>query len=972
MLASYDLRSPVTREEILSWLDGSNFRAIHRVALSTRMNGTGTWFLETFEFGELVKGKGVIVWGTGLPGSGKTILASISIEYLEDEFSGRHDIAIVYAYLRFSDHPKLRDIIAGLLGQLVKAHEAVFAHMKPIYRRYKEAGDDLMGSDAIELFREIVELLSKVFVVIDGLDEVDDHVKEALLSALASMRVNLLITSRPLDLFTCHTPNAFQVSIQARTEDIEIYVRTRIGQSARLKAILRGNENLVCELTERIKLKSQGMFLLARLQLEAVMQRSKSIASLFTILEGLPTGVDEMYRDTLKRINAQPGDDVSIAHRVFVWLTYSFGPLSVEDLLQALATSSDNLVFVPDDLIPMALILSMCGGLVTVEKDTDTVHFIHYSAKEFMTTVEFPDVYNPHSLLAITCVVQVEELMTSGGQDSKDPRWHTSPLVRYASTHWGHHAKICHDLRVLHPLIPSFLSRHPTHYYMPTSSNSSLGIALESGTGLHLATFYGLTDVILSGILSYTPQVGTQTPFHVAVNRNQPSTLQALRSKYRGVNIRNDRGNAPLHKAVWHGNEPLVKQLLSTRAEDGTPLEVLDINIQNRHGETPLLMACCLPNQEIVHLIASYPDVDPNIRDVTGRTAFYMACRWDSDETAATTLISSFQNLEVDVRDPWRGNLTAFMQACRHGLTSTVQWFLSRKCPGDPDFVQQKDREGRTAFEQVIALDDTLLSNDRVWEDNAIVGSLLAHGSCVRMPAIPWSVLGQREDANARLSRVRDVRRARASAVSRKQFPGAVDHVAVQLNDVTRRYGQGQTALMLAAGAGSFHYIWAITYLLSLPDIDDYINARDEDGRSALMYSCFWGSWRAMDILLSHPSINIHIRDHRGLSLLEYVLDRFQRGCGFPSESYLPSLFNHATWTLPLIRGAVINAVNTPGIESGALSLLFEVQKVEAAFVWDFQIGSLDTVLLICALHRKCLGGILSKVLRGCGVLPLD
>ncbi|KAF5332475.1 hypothetical protein D9611_005348 [Ephemerocybe angulata] len=107
-------------EEVTAWLKGANFRAIYRLSLETRMDDTGTWFIATFEFGEFVRQKGRVVWATGLPGSGKTILASISIEHLEVRFSGRSDVAILYAFLRYSEKPTFLQIIAGLLTQYIK------------------------------------------------------------------------------------------------------------------------------------------------------------------------------------------------------------------------------------------------------------------------------------------------------------------------------------------------------------------------------------------------------------------------------------------------------------------------------------------------------------------------------------------------------------------------------------------------------------------------------------------------------------------------------------------------------------------------------------------------------------------------------------------------------------------------------------------------------------------------------------
>lgn len=116
-------------------------------------------------------------------------------------------------------------------------------------------------------------------------------------------------------------------------------------------------------------------FLLAKLQMELIMSSCNSINSLFKALNKLPSGIDEMYRATLDRIEAQPEEDVSIAHRTFIRLVYEFNPrypatrpMSAEDFRYYLAVSFENQVFDKGDLVPIPLILSTCCGLVIAEE----------------------------------------------------------------------------------------------------------------------------------------------------------------------------------------------------------------------------------------------------------------------------------------------------------------------------------------------------------------------------------------------------------------------------------------------------------------------------------------------------------------------------------------------------------------------------------------------------------------------------
>lgn len=54
------------RKEIREWLKAPNFLVIHRAAMEQHTDKTGTWFIESEEFQEWVKGQGLVLWCTGM------------------------------------------------------------------------------------------------------------------------------------------------------------------------------------------------------------------------------------------------------------------------------------------------------------------------------------------------------------------------------------------------------------------------------------------------------------------------------------------------------------------------------------------------------------------------------------------------------------------------------------------------------------------------------------------------------------------------------------------------------------------------------------------------------------------------------------------------------------------------------------------------------------------------------------------
>jgi hypothetical protein len=87
-------------------------------------------------------------------------------------------------------------------------------------------------------------------------------------------------------------------------------------------------------------------------------------------LETLPTSINDLYRHTLKRIEAQSEPEVLLAKRAILWLVYALGPLSMNRLQHALATSLDLEVFDEDDIVSGEFIFDVCCGLVSRSHDS--------------------------------------------------------------------------------------------------------------------------------------------------------------------------------------------------------------------------------------------------------------------------------------------------------------------------------------------------------------------------------------------------------------------------------------------------------------------------------------------------------------------------------------------------------------------------------------------------------------------------
>lgn len=112
-------------------------------------------------------------------------------------------------------------------------------------------------------------------------------------------------------------------------------------------------------------------FLLAKLQLQSVIRSATNAKDLFALLAKLPFGINEMYRLTLERIDAQDENHASLAHRLFVWLLHAKDArdLKVLDIQHALAVCPDSHVYDEQAITAVEVIVAACHGLVVVQLD---------------------------------------------------------------------------------------------------------------------------------------------------------------------------------------------------------------------------------------------------------------------------------------------------------------------------------------------------------------------------------------------------------------------------------------------------------------------------------------------------------------------------------------------------------------------------------------------------------------------------
>ncbi|KAH6911296.1 hypothetical protein BKA70DRAFT_1424041 [Coprinopsis sp. MPI-PUGE-AT-0042] len=233
-----------------------NFRDIQSATLGKATEGTGDWICVWKEFIIWLASDGYIriLWGSGMPGAGKSILASLAINAVETRAKASlTPICVGYLYIRYSDSTKFT--VRDLLEILVK-----------------QTKTEPSTTERVALLKRFTsELVTTSFYFVDALDEAPPDVQLELLEKLAALNVKLFITSRPLNQLESRFPDAHHFPIFAQDADLDVHIDKEISRSMELQAILAASSpGLGGRITLTIKRKCSGMFLHASLHLQAL------------------------------------------------------------------------------------------------------------------------------------------------------------------------------------------------------------------------------------------------------------------------------------------------------------------------------------------------------------------------------------------------------------------------------------------------------------------------------------------------------------------------------------------------------------------------------------------------------------------------------------------------------------------------------------------------------------------------------
>lgn len=228
------------RKETYDWCPGLDQTEKHRSTIQLRENGTGEWFLQTDQIAHWLKQPGSFLWVNGIPGAGKTVLASIVIEKARTAHDSKTAVCYFYCVYDQKKEQSTACILGTLVKQLALQSDIAFGYLLDLHTQItgKDRSSDNLEKCLEKCLQRMLTCFDTTTMIIDALDEAEMS-NEGILDFLAflpklvvasktqrSTHVKVLAVSRDTEIIRRAFSGQPSLVVAATSTDIEVSVRT--------------------------------------------------------------------------------------------------------------------------------------------------------------------------------------------------------------------------------------------------------------------------------------------------------------------------------------------------------------------------------------------------------------------------------------------------------------------------------------------------------------------------------------------------------------------------------------------------------------------------------------------------------------------------------------------------------------------------------------------------------------------------
>ncbi|TGJ79937.1 hypothetical protein E0Z10_g8820 [Xylaria hypoxylon] len=468
--ARVDADQRALKNDIRQWIMGQNgvdFKGDYETQLDMRYEDTCVWILQDRRFLDWQNSRNnALLWYNAQPGSGKSVLASVVVNYL-----ARAEKKVAYFFYSFNKNSSrhVADGLRILALQLLAFVKTPSDKLVDLYETETQFAPYLNNlRTTASVVHELMTRNDDLYVVIDGIDECEDekemlHLIEWLIDQPTLGTVRWLFTSRVSEIEK--TMQKLQaVEIHPSPEDIREDIKNYLSPKIRCEHCLLDWTN-----------ECDNNFLIARFIYETL-GKLTSDADIKAELRTFPNKLNGYYTRTLAKIDTRGQMEQLVARRIFLILASARQTLSIDELVDALAIQRGSQDYSVSRLPKEELIRDLCGSLIIVEQHASEssrsplIKFCHKSVKDFFQqdpkTCDlgvgeslhkyFASPSSAHEEIGLDCLTYLmygrySKHIDLGFLDSVIPKEHA--FLRYAAIFWFQHL---HDksIEIPSPAVP--------------------------------------------------------------------------------------------------------------------------------------------------------------------------------------------------------------------------------------------------------------------------------------------------------------------------------------------------------------------------------------------------------------------------------------------------------------------------------------------------------------------------------------
>ncbi|EUC39746.1 hypothetical protein COCMIDRAFT_10226 [Bipolaris oryzae ATCC 44560] len=287
-----------------------------------------------------------LLWITGGPGKGKTMMSIFLTEELEEYTAYKDNTDLVFFFCSAEDKRRntATAVLRGLVHQMITKRPQLVKHALPYFETPERTQQTLLSFETLWLiFSKLIAdtKLGTMFCVLDGLDECEESTLKVLLPRLISL---LTIENSP------STKGTFKLAIVSRdllrlrgctmrvrldpdndekvASDIELFVSTRVQELSKIEDF---NEDFRASVQTALLQRAEGTFLWVGFAMYELSQK-RTCSEIWEALENLPSGLPAIYSRMLLQVPARQREQ---SQAILRWVTVAARPLQLQELVAA-------------------------------------------------------------------------------------------------------------------------------------------------------------------------------------------------------------------------------------------------------------------------------------------------------------------------------------------------------------------------------------------------------------------------------------------------------------------------------------------------------------------------------------------------------------------------------------------------------------------------------------------------------------